>query len=55
MKSKRYFLFCHSRDERSLFHLGQTIVRQMDRFSDIGFGFKISAVKLFLCGGISPM
>ena len=47
-RSKHYFRFCSKKDEKSLFHLGQIVVRQMYEFlEDIGLRFKISAVKLF--------
>jgi len=47
-RSKHYFRFCSKKDERSLFHLGQIVVRQMYEFlEDIALRFKISAVKLF--------
>ncbi len=47
-RSKHYFRFCSKKDERSLFHLGQIVVRQMYEFlENIGLRFKISAVKLF--------
>lgn len=48
-RSKYYHRFCSKKDERSLFHLGQIVVRQMYEFlENIGLRFKISAVKLFL-------
>ena len=47
-RSKHYFRFCSKKDERSLFHLGQIVVSQINVFADIGVRFKISALKLFL-------
>jgi len=46
-RSKYYFRFCSKKDERSLFHLGQIVIRQMCEFLDIGLRFKISAVSCF--------
>ena len=53
-RSDHYHKFSSNRDERSLFHLGQIVLRRIWEFFDLCLRLKISASKLFLyTGGIS--
>ena len=54
-RSEHYHRFCSRRDERSMFHLGQIVMRQILEFVEIGLRLKISAGKLFLGTGGKTM